>query len=154
MKLINKLQPQLTSQACAALYQSMVIPTLTYCGIANLNKTNTQVDRSNALHWRGCRLIGNQRYSQIKSPESIIRYKVLEIVWKSLNGEICSNFKNYFELTNHNKSTRNNSISIKLPKLKLEFARGSLWYYGAKLFNDLPLETRKMYKLSTFLDII
>ena len=60
----------MTSEACATLYQTMVVPTLTYCGIVHLKKTRTEVDKSNALHERACRIISNNVRRTIRSPES------------------------------------------------------------------------------------
>jgi hypothetical protein len=50
---------------------------------------------------------------------------------------------NYFQMVNHEKETRNNSISIKLPRIKLELAKQSFYFGGAKLFNSLPATTRR-----------
>jgi hypothetical protein len=36
-------------------------------------------------------------------------------------------------MVNHEKETRNNSISIKLPRIKLELAKQSFYFGGAKL---------------------
>jgi hypothetical protein len=43
---------------------------------------------------------------------------------------------NYFQMVSHEKETKNNSISIKLPRIKLELAKQSFYFGGAKLFND------------------
>ena len=49
----------------------------------------------------------------------------------------------YFTLSTHAKSTRNNNYLVKLPKVKLEFARNSFFYFGAFLYNSVPIEIRK-----------
>ena len=53
-------------------------------------------------------------------------------------------FKNYFERLVHSKATRNNGISVKLPKVRLEFGKKSFYYQGAKTFNNLPAELRSL----------
>ena len=53
-------------------------------------------------------------------------------------------FDNYFILQKHNKNTRNNNYSIRLPWAKLELARQSLYFYRGKLYNKLPIGTRKL----------
>ena len=35
-------------------------------------------------------------------------------------------------------NTRNNGLTAKLPKVKLEFGRRSFYFLGAKIFNSLP----------------
>jgi len=56
----------------------------------------------------------------------------------------------YFEKNVHSKKTRNASNLLKLPKIKLEVARGSFFYMGAKLYNELPLDTRKSCSFNDF----
>ena len=56
---------------------------------------------------------------------------------------MCTNFDNYFEINTHRVNTRNNKYLLKLPKVKLEFAKQSFYYSGAKIYNDLPIEIRR-----------
>ena len=56
----------------------------------------------------------------------------------------------YFKLATHEINTRNNSLKAELPKVRLEFARKSFYYMGAKLYNDLPKECRQEDNFSTF----
>ena len=41
--------------------------------------------------------------------------------------------ENYFEIMAYNRCTRNNNLSIKLPKIKTECARNGFYYQGAYL---------------------
>ena len=61
-----------------------------------------------------------------------------------LKGDICNSFRNYFEMNQHTKSTRNSGTLLKLPYLKLEFFTGSFCYSGAELYNKLPREIRQL----------
>ena len=65
-------------------------------------------------------------------------------VRKCIEGGICNNFRNYFEINQHTKSPRNSGALIKLSNLKLEFFRGSYCYSGAKLCNELPGAIRQL----------
>ena len=50
----------------------------------------------------------------------------LTLVRQCINGDVCSNFKNYFEVTNHGRVTRNLGYLLKLPQLKrAKFLSGS-----------------------------
>ena len=55
---------------------------------------------------------------------------------------MCSNFQGYFEINDHKQHTRNNSKLVKLPKVKLEYARQSFSFAAAKIYNDLPIDIR------------
>jgi len=129
-KLIKKLRSHMTAEACAALYQTMVIPILTYCGIVHLKKTRTQVEKLHALHERARRIICNNVTRNLRSPESLNKTKALTIVRKCIEGSVVDNFRNYFETINHDKNTRNQGITLKLPRLRLEYSRGSFFIWG------------------------
>ena len=123
----------------------MVVPVLTYCGFLHLMKPQSSIYKSNRLHERACRIITNHKISNnIKSPESIIKSRALRTVRKCIEGEICSNFKNYFETNKHARNTSINGKLLKLPKVILEYLSGSFFYAGAKLYNELPHEVKEL----------
>ena len=66
---------------------------------------------------------------------------------KELNSET---FDNYLILQKHDKNTRNNNYSIRLPRVKLELEQQSFCFYGAKLYNKLPIGIRKLDTISEF----
>ena len=41
-------------------------------------------------------------------------------------------------------NTRNNNISLELPKCKHEFSERSFYYVGAKIYHALPREIREL----------
>ena len=66
---------------------------------------------------------------------------------KDFNSET---FDNYCILQKHNKNTRNNNYSIRVPRVKLELARQSFYIYGGKLYNELLIGIRKLDTISQF----
>ena len=44
---------------------------------------------------------------------------------------------NYFELLSHSKSTRNNELSIALPRVRTKAAQNGFCYQGAMIYNPL-----------------
>ena len=71
---------------------------------------------------------------------------VCSLVRKCIYGDVCDNFKEYFAINNHSMRTRNQKHLLKLPKVRLEFARNSFYYTGAKLYNDLSIKIRDSSK--------
>jgi hypothetical protein len=128
VQLLQKLRPYLTKSASMMIYNSMIVPLLTYCGIINLNTNRTQLSKFNSIERRSARIIGTKRVPSIKNR---IEIRANVIVRNALNGMLCSNFNNYFTINTHAKLTRNGNFLIKLPKIKLEFARSSFYYFGA-----------------------
>lgn len=45
-----------------------------------------------------------------------------------INGEICDNFINCFEVNDDNKATRNQKYLLKVPKVRLEFAKEDFYF--------------------------
>ena len=76
---------------------------------------------------------------QLTMPSSVemIKKRSCEFIKACLDGNVCNSFIAYFKKMNHSKSTRNNGNLLVLPKIRLEYARGSFSYMGAKLFNEL-----------------
>ena len=66
---------------------------------------------------------------------------------KELNSET---FDNYIILQKHNKNTRNNKCSIRLPRVKLELAGQNFYFYGGKLYNESAIGIRKLDTISEF----
>ena len=65
-----------------------------------------------------------------------------------------STFDNYFKMLSHEKSTRNNNTLIEIPRVKLEVAKQSFYFAGAKLFNSLPMEIRLAKQFTEFRSLI
>ena len=59
-----------------------------------------------------------------------------------MNDNVCEIFNDDLAINYHAKSTRNRNKLLKLPRVKLEFAKRSFKYMGAILYNDLPINIR------------
>ncbi len=126
LKLLSKLRYHVSSSAANRIYQSMILPVVTYSGLLKLQFTIIKI-----LHKQSC---------------SIVR--------KCLDNRMCTNFDNYFEIKTGSINTRNNNLFLKLPKAKLEFAKQSFYYLGAKIYNDLPIEIRREGDYDKFLKLL
>ena len=145
LRLLRKIRPFLNTLAAKAIYQGMIVPILTYCGLINLHLSQSREDKLLAFHHRALDIIrSNTKYEcDINSPSIINQIKACQMVRNCLDGNVCSNFMNYFEINAHERSTRNSGYQLKLPKMRLEYSRRSFYNMGAKLYNDLPLNIRK-----------
>ena len=94
LRLLNKLRPLMNSHCAKTIYQSMILPLLTYCGTLQLSYNKTQQERLDAFHRRAMNLCGLNE-SQRKRVPSPIAYNAihsLTLVRQCLNGEVCNNF--------------------------------------------------------------
>ena len=58
--------------------------------------------------------------------------------------------QNHFTLREHERQTENNNYSLKLPRIKAEYAIKSFMFMSAKVVNELPLELRKIENYKEF----
>ena len=114
----------------------VIMPLLAYSSIINLKVTKTQSDKLLSLERRASRVIGKK----IKSIECIIKKKAITIVYEVLmDDNTYESFNDYFTINYHAKNTRNRNKLLKLPQVKLEFAKRTFKYMGGILYNDWPL---------------
>ena len=132
LKLLAKLRSYLNKDAAMKIYTSTIIPILTYMLSVKIHLNDTQLKKLGSIERRGQQIIGKN----VPSLRKTAKDRIVKIVNDCLNGEICSNFDNYFEIQDHNINTRNNRKMLKLPRCKLEFGKRSFYYLGAKFFNE------------------
>ena len=145
LRLLRKIRPFLNVKAAKAIYQGMVLPILTYCGLLNLNLSRTQEDELLSIHHRALDIIkSNPNHELGIKPRNIYnQIRACQLFRKCLDFNVCSNCTSYFETHKHNTMTGNNGYKVILPKIRLEYSRGAFYYMGAKLYNSLPLDIRK-----------
>ena len=139
LRLLAKLRGCLNLKSVKAIYQSMILPILTYCGILQLKLTQTQLRRLSSFHDRAVKIVSLSSSTPAELPSVIQcnRKRAGEVVRKSLIKDICSPFHDYFTVINHEKKTRNNDCLLQLPKIRTEYARKPFFFMGAKVYNDL-----------------
>ena len=153
LRLLSKLRSNLTFIAAKQIYTSIVVPVFTYCAIANLNLTRTSLQKLERIDQRAIDIItkGKTRNVKLTTIVASIKHHASKLVRKSVKKEFPPPMQNYFELISHTKSTRNNQISIKLPKVKTKAAQNGFFYQGAIIYNQIPREIRAVEKDGLFL---
>ena len=117
------------------MFDMVIMPLLTCSSIINIKLTKTQSDKLLSLERRASRIIGKK----VKFIECIIKKRTINMVFTVLmDDSICESFNDYFNINYHAKNTRKRNKLLKLPRVKLEFAKRSFKYMGAILYNDLP----------------
>ena len=143
---MRKLRNSLASDAAQALYRTMILPISTYCGTLSVGLPDCTLKKIRGIENRGKNVvtskIGKNIELRIPSASSLIKKRACTIVLNCLSNNICEMFDKYFEEMDHKHATRNNQISVTLPKVKLETGRKGLYFLGAKKFNGLPSEIR------------
>ena len=74
-----------------------------------------------------------------------------QIVRTSIKRQLPVNMTNYFKLLSHSKSTRNNKLSIALPRFRTKAAQNRFYYQGAMIYNFLARDIRMQKNENLFL---
>ena len=82
------------------------------------------------------------------------KMRACKLVRKCFDKDICGHFQNYFTLIEHEKETRNNNCTLRLPNIKREYTRKSFLYMGAKVYYELPLDIRQTKTNKEFVEKI
>ena len=71
-----------------------------------------------------------------------VKRHTCQIVRTAITRQLPATMTNYFELLSHSKSTRNNKLSIALPRVRTKAAQNGFYYPGAMIFNSLKRDIR------------
>lgn len=148
LTLLSKMRQYINVDAATKIYEMVIVPIILYSSSIHLKLTNTQIKQLSSLDSRAKKIIGGTK--PVKSILSRMKIQSCILVRKCLNGETCDNFYGYFERNTHSRQTRNMNKFLKLPKIKLEFSEKSFKFFGAKVYNDLPLAVRECEDWASF----
>ena len=112
--LLRKLQPLMSNKAAKAVYKCANIPVLIYNCILQLNLSRTQLKKLKSLEACASSIL-KSKSCDLKNE---VDWHAVLLVRKCLNGNVCSNFKDYFKINEHNLGTRNRNILLQIPKVK------------------------------------
>ena len=146
LKLLKRLRGYITADAAHRIVTMMIHPILTYRSTVKLQYTSTQQTKLKSLEKRAEQIVGRK----VPSVAKTIRKDACCLVKKCLNKTVCINFNDYFEINNHTVNTRNSRHLLRLPKVKLEVAKQSFYFSGAKVYNELPLNIREIESFTSF----
>jgi hypothetical protein len=137
LKMLKKIHSSLTVQTARMIYQSMIIPLMTYCDMVTLNLPDSWLSKFVNLENRAKKIIANGL--SIENDDLNIRdfystriFDAVMAAFNALNGLSCDPFNDYFQIMNHQQNTRNNDYCLRLPKVKLKvtgkgFISKELW---------------------------
>ena len=133
--LLDRFRSYSTVEVSCNVYSMMIVPLITY---SKIPCTYTQYNKLESLSRRASSII--KCNDNLPSINGLVDRYICLLVKKCLLKDLNSGtFDNYFILQKYNKNTRNNNYSIRLPRVEVEVARQSFYFYGAKLYNELPI---------------
>ena len=120
----------------------MIMPVFTYCGVLQMKLSETKMKQLKAFHDRCLKIVydGEKSNEGLPSVMNANKIRACKLVRKCIDKDICDIFKDYFAIQGHGKETKNATNSLKMPKIRTEYAWKSFYYTGAKIYNELPLK--------------
>ena len=130
----------------------MIMPLLTYSSVVTLNLNATQISRIENLQDRASRVINPSESADLRLPDLLnsAKLQTCVLVKQCMDRNVCNNYHDYFERIQHVKNTRNNGISVRIPKIRLESTKCAFYYNRAIEFNKLPKDIREIDSFMLF----
>jgi hypothetical protein len=155
LKLLLKIRKSMTMRAAATVYNAMILPITMYCSLVNPWSTMTRQQQLETFECKARRIIfQNEDPSKltVKIPRirDLQKKKLCSLTFRCIKNDVGENFDKYFEIIDGKYGTRNNKMSIRLPKVRLESAKNGFYFLSGKIYNELPLDIRKAETLNDF----
>ena len=146
LKLLAKIRYLLSPNIAESIYNAVILPRILYCLPIMLSLPRSREAKLQSLHDRTFRICNvNTPWNSLST---IKQQRAACEVFKCINNIGESHFK--FERTNHGLNTRRNHTSIKLQRIRTEFARKSFSHQGGLIFNKLSVELQKETSIAIF----
>ena len=139
LKMLSAISDGLSKNCLDKIYRTMVLPAFMYNCLTLLKFNEGQMRKLDSIKSRAEKITSFPQ----KDIYRLIEKKSVLVVKKSLAGMLCDNFTGYFQYNISNKPTRSKNWLLKIPKVKLEFAKVGFFSMGVKNFNALPIEIRQ-----------
>jgi len=161
IKSLRALRPSLDTNTAETIGRSIVMSRLDYCNSLLAFTSKQNVHRLQIVQNQLARLVSGSDYRQSATPilsslhwlpvQQRIKYKIVTMVFKSrinLLPEYLSRSLTTFTSSRPIRSVMQNTYVV--PRVKLEAAKHSFSYAGAKLWNNLPNDLRSKTSFQEF----
>ena len=143
----------LTVDAANKVYTATILPLLDYCDIAWSSIGKTACARLDKLQERASKLILPQSREPLKHLKWLPLAKrrdmhTTTMTFRCMSGKVPVSFKQYFKRNSCPYELRKNKNNLMIPRVNTEIARGSFYYSGAKLYNNLPNKIKTSLSMS------
>ena len=148
VNLLRRIRSSIDTSTAIVIYNAMIMPLFTYCGSIGLGWPESKLKRLHSVEKRSMNII-KSKYppnADLRVPNigNQMKKSVCKFVFDCLQKNVCEPFKEYFERAKHEKCTRNNNHTVKLPLMKTKTGQKCVAFAGGRIFNELPLEARKI----------
>ena len=161
--LLYRISKRLTFSTKKIIYNTIVLPNLQYCSTIYFTCNQEEIEKMQKIQNRAMRLILNCEYRTHRewmlktlnwlSIDQMIKFNVLIYIYKMINGLLPKYLGDNLIFTRdaHTRNTRQRTNNeLRLPNFKYETTKKNMFYYGIKMYNELPIQIRQKPSLNTF----
>ena len=152
--LMSKLKPLVSSHALKLFFHAHVLSYLNYCSTLWCNASEVQLKRLDSLQKRGIKLLAN---ASSLTTEIYLKFHFLPlrqqltfngcvIMYKFYMDKLPSSLNVFFQ----KGRDANRSCLYKLPLPRIDLFKSSLSFWGASIWNILPIACKQRTSLSSF----
>ena len=143
VNLLRRIRRSIDMSTAIVIYNAMIMSFFTYCGSIGLRWPESKVKQLHSIEKQSINIINSRcppnTYLRVPNIENQLKKSVCKIVFGC---QMCEPCKYYFERAKHEKSTRNNNHTGKLPLMKTKTGQKCVAFTGGRIVNNLPLEAR------------
>jgi hypothetical protein len=163
LNMIRRIRKTLTLDACKSLVQSLVIVHIDYCNSIYYGLPEATLKPLQSIQNQAAKLIlRRSKYSSSSTclkelhwlpVKERINFKILVIVFKTLNGLGPHYFRDMFKIKQSKYSLRtvnSSSLTLEIPKCRTSFGKRAITVAGPRLWNGLPRQLQQTQDLLSF----
>ena len=132
----------------------MIIPVLIYCNVLSIFDNRLTADHLKSIDSCATRIVNKHadKAHTVTLPfiSSIKKKHACVLVCKCVDGKFCENFAEFFSWLSHEKSTRDNWISLNFTSVRTEFLKKSVHFSGDNPYNELPVQIHQLESFEKF----
>ena len=153
IKLFSRVRRSLTIFAAKAIYTSFILPTMVYRSTPVVRVSDTMSKKFDSVQRRAEKVIYGLRETNRSELISINNHRNIKVVIQMLKcwqGASILAIRAYADTIDHQHETRSNRSLLRLPLVKTETARRSLYFQATYCFNELPRDMRSITSIAFF----
>ena len=153
VKLLSRVRDSLSVFAAKAVYNSFILPTMLYCSTPVVKVSDKMLKKFESFQNRAQKVIYGLQEDNRCGLISINNQKKMKVaiqMCKCRQGTSIPALRKYADNIDHQHETRSNKSLLRLPLVKTETAKRSLYFQGPYCFNELPREIRSLESIVAF----
>jgi len=161
---ISRLRYFLPQHTLNFAYKALILPNFDYCDtiwcftyqkyIENLVKLQKRCAR--VITFSDRRAHSEDLFRKLNWISVKDRFKIHAItyIYRSVNSLNANYCRNLFEFVSRFSHRTGDSLKLKFPKISCNFMKNSIFYNGVKMWNELPIDLRKIDRFTTFVILL